>query len=210
MSITVNIISDCCGHFAAGAIESVLGQSQPPDKVRLIDNGGQDCDRIAQIYHELEFVKIARLPPADVLQLALDRTDTERCMMLSADDWLRNDALHGMGQLKQDIVSCDVALCGEGAVEFARSVGAITSCLGYRMWRMRQGDIKKSNFIHRSSLFNTKLARQFKFVESPTLLSPECWSMWKSMLAAGGTHRHHAEPFLYSRRHRENLTRLSP
>lgn len=205
MQVTVNIVSYRYGHLVAHAVESVLAQSKLPDVIRVIDDGVGDCRHIAELYPEIEFIeRETNLGPVASFQDALDRTTTDRVLNLGADNWLRPDAIASVTAYGHDIVSYDIAICGDGAQAFALRAGAALTPSHYYLWQFRPLDIRVVNYIHGSSLFNADLAKRHKYRSSGRERSEEDWMMWQDMLGAGATHHHIPEPMLYYRRHRSN------
>lgn len=207
MSITVNVVSYRYGHLVAHAVESVLAQSEPPAVVRVFDDGIGDCAHLATLFPEVELVqRRMRLGQVASFQDALDRTDTARCLMLGADNWLKPDALEIMNQSRADIVSSDIVLFGTEAARFGALVGAQHEGSDW-IWRFTEGKIEQANYIHGSSLFNVAMAKRVGYRSSGGLHEDEDWMLWRGMLAMGATHRHCREPLLYYRRHRANFNR---
>jgi glycosyltransferase involved in cell wall biosynthesis len=207
-TLTVNIVSHRYGHFAAQAIESVLDQSLRPDVIRLSDDGVGDCRRLADLYPQVEFIEqpVNLGTPAHMQDL-LNRTETDRCIMLGADNWLHPEALETLMAWPEDIVSYDLALCGEEAELFARDKGVTTRENGYLVWRFHRENIATTNYVHGSALFNVNLAKRFGYAASGGVNSEEDWVLWRAMLLEGGaTHHHLALPLMHYRRHAGNHT----
>jgi Glycosyl transferase family 2 len=205
VSTTVNVVSYRYGHLVAHAVESVLCQTQLPDVVRVIDDGIGDCAHIATLFPEVELVqRPVRLGQVASFQNALDRTDTTRCLMLGADNWLRPDALEIMNRSREDIVSSDIALFGTEAARFGALIGARQEG-SYWVWRFAEGKIEEANYIHGSSLYNVAMAKRIGYRSSGGVNDEEDWMLWRGMLALGATHRHCCDQLLYYRRHRANF-----
>jgi glycosyltransferase involved in cell wall biosynthesis len=212
--ITVSIMSYRYGHLIAQAIESILSQTQLPSHVIIVDDGAGDVAPVAQKYLP-DFQRLdvdARLIDRgrnlgivdnfnDVL---LNAVQTPRVMFLGADNYLRPDALERLSKVQADIVSCDIALFGAEAANFAAKVKAREMRDGYHIWRFVKGDIRRANYIHGSSLYNAELAKRFGYRASGHWYTEEDWMLFRAMLAAGATHAHVPEPLLFYRRHRLN------
>ena len=206
-SVTVNIVSYGYGHLVAQALESVLAQSRPPTKVVVWDDGVGDCAHVTKLYPGVPVVqRVARLGIVRNFNDILESTDSVRCLMLGADNYLRPDALEKMGQLDSDIVSSDIAFFGELSADYKAQAGARATWHGYGLREFRGGDIERGNYIHGSSLFSTQKAKSaggYSASGSPTK-SEEDWIMFRAMLRAGATHHHVPTPLLFYRRHRLN------
>lgn len=185
--LTVNICSYKYGHLAAQAIESVLGQTVKPDVVRFFDDGARDCKHLADIYPEVEYVlRETNLGIVDNFNDALNRTTTDRVLFLGADNWLEPDALELMNATKEDIVSCDAWIVGNGHHE---------------RWTLPYQP-------HGSALYNVELAKKVGgYQPSGRENSEEDSELFKKMLEAGATFHRVDKPLLWYRRHRENYIR---
>ena len=207
-TLTVNIVSHRYGHLAAQAIESVLDQSLRPDVIRLSDDGIGDCRRLADLYPKVEFIEQSvNLGIPAHMQDLLNRTETDRCIMLGADNWLYPEALETLMAWPEDIVSYDLTLCGEEADAFARANGVTARENGSLVWQFRRESIATTNYIHGSALFNVNLAKRFGYAHSGGANPEEDWVLWRAMLLDGGaTHHHLTRPLMHYRRHAGNHT----
>lgn len=205
MTYSIVISSYNYGHLAAHCIETVLGQYKKFDKIFFVDDGAQDCYNLQFVYPEIEFV----LRPTNIgtiknFQDMLDRVDTEYCMFVGADNWLRSDALHLLSisaeMENSDIVTYDMLLTGtekDSRVKYHKS----------EMSR-HQGDYwwVRNHKHHGSMLYRTKLAKQVggytKYNDSHQTL--EDLGLWEKMVRAGAKVSYVNQPLLYYRHHREN------
>lgn len=198
-TITVCIVSYHYAHLLAQAIESIICQTLKPDRILVVDDGAHDgaemvCSKYSGIEPLIREKNLGRIPNfADIL----NRVNTDKNVMLGADNWFHPQALERMVSEDADIVSTDICLVGEGAEAFGTKVGAVFSD-GYWIWKFPStGDIRKMNFIG-SSLYETKIAQRFGYSRGPD----EDWELWQDMLLkAAATHRHVPAPLLYYRRH---------
>lgn len=211
-SVTVNIISYRYGHLAAQAIESVICQTHPPTVTRFIDDGGGDCRHLRAMFPEVQFIERTKnLGVVATMNDALGRTNTDRCMMLGADDHLRRDALHALTRYSHDIVSYDMILTGTEAQAFAHKACAQDTWFGWPVWRFPQmGNMEERNYIHGSSLYRTAVAKKVGYSASghPTQ-TQEDWMLFRGMVRNGATVTHHQEPLIFYRRHRQNFHGIS-
>lgn len=203
--ITVVVASYKYGHLASQAIESVLGQTLKP-KVLFVDDGAGDCGHLPNLYPEVEFVlRDKNLGTVDNFQDMLMRVETDKCMFLGADNYLRPDTLEILNEVEADIVSYDISIIGDDKQDFCTRVGANEVEDGYNIWRFVKGDIERGNYIHGSSLYNTKLAKEVGYKPSGNSRTEEDWMLFKGMLRNGASHSHIPIPLLYYRRHRVNF-----
>lgn len=210
MSITVAIMSYRYGHLVAHAIESVLSQDTKPDKILVVDDGVGDCRHVPKLYPQVEFVERERnYGIVANFQDVLFSVDTDRLMMLGADNWLMPDCLRWCSAwADHDIVSYDLYITGSEAKVFAEHVNAVKSG-GVYVWRWDrwdQDDIEKKNYIHGSSLYNVALARRAGgYRHSGNEHTEEDWMLWKAMLSLGASHQHIAMPLMCYRKHTYNF-----
>lgn len=206
--ITVVIVSYKYGHLVCQAIESVLSQTLKADKILVVDDFGRDgVESNAMRYGVQCIVRTNNMGIVDNFQdILMKRVTTSRVLMLGADNWLRQDALAQMAAEDADIVSTDIALTGELNAPFAAARRVTTKIDGYPIWQFKKGNINTGNYIHGSSLYNTKLAQEVGgYTRNTGTNSEEDWMLWQKMLAAGATHTHIPDYLLYYRRHKENF-----
>ena len=114
MSTTIVIASYKYGHLAAHAIETVLEQTKPFERILFVDDGVGDCAHLPVHYPEVEFVfREQNLGTVKNFQDMLERVKTKRCMFLGADNWLRADAHETLSRSDADIVTYDIVVCGD-------------------------------------------------------------------------------------------------
>lgn len=203
--ITVVIASYKYGHLVAHAIESVLSQTLKPDKIFVVDDGVGDCKHVPKLYPEVTFIeREINMGTVDNFQDMLMRVETDKCMFLGADNWLRPDTLERLNEIDADIVSYDWSITGDEGVGFAMSHGGKREN-GYYIKHFEKGNIEVCNYIHGSSLYNTKKAQDVGYRASGRTRTEEDWMLFKGMLEQGATHAHLSEPMLYYRKHRTNF-----
>ena len=207
--ITVCIASYKYGHLAGHAIDSVLCQTKPVDKIIVVDDGVGDLAIVKEKYPE-KFIKwIYREKnmgtAANFNDVLLNHINTDQAMFLGADNYLRPDTIEKLSKHKADIISYDIALFGTEVNHFKRKVGAVENGNGYPIWRFKKGNIHTGNYIHGSSLYNAKMAKRFGYKPSGGSNSEEDYMLWRAMLDNGATHIHVPEPMLYYRRHKHNF-----
>lgn len=203
MSVTVIIASYHYGHLASHCIESVISQSRKPERILFVDDAAGDCAHLKKLYPEVEFIfREKNLGTIRNFDDMLFYVNTEKCMFLGADNWLRSDALELLMVQKTDIVTYDIVLTGilkENTVRWHQS-----EIIPY------QGDYYWSRNLkhHGSMLYNTKLAQQFGYTKREGgNNTEEDWSLWNNMISVGATVSHVPQGLLYYRKHRENFNK---
>lgn len=220
-SITIVIASYRYAHFVAHALESVLAQTLRPDRILVVDDGAHDgVGEIVMKYKETMFNidYLERKKNLGIVvnfnDILMNHTDTDRMMILGADNWLRPDALEKM-DVDADIVSSDMYIVGPSVSKRSKRNDMVKE--GYMIRRFRvDRRIKAHNYIHGSSLYNVKMAQLFgyhphhKIAEGKIVKNPqEDWWLWRQMiLKAKAKHVHIPEPLLYYRRHIFNFNTL--
>jgi len=212
--ITVFVASYGYAHLAGGCVESLLSQTRKPDRIVLVDDAAHDrLEVVGEIYGLETIIRDHNMgTTANFDDLLKNHVDGGRMMMLGADNWLRPDALEKMAAVDADIVSTDITITGEWAIEWARKLPAGEVEWrddGYPIWRFHQKDIAKDNYIHGSSLYNVEKAKRVGYKGNDINGMCEDWYLWRGMLLEqGATHTHIAEPLLYYRRHRHNFNKV--
>lgn len=219
MTITVVIASYKYGHLAGHAIDSVFSQIWPADQIIFVDD--DSCEEYSTLqgvwdnYGNIKnFDSIVRESNMGIIDnfndILFHHVKTDYVMFLGADNWLRPDALEQM-RFKvlhegADIVSSDIALVGTEVEQFRKGLNTSYEN-GYHVWKFQYGDIEVGNFIHGSSLYNVKLAREVGGYEANPKgnHTEEDWMLWRKMIRAGATYFLVREPLLYYRRHKNNF-----
>ena len=112
-SITVIVASYHYGHLAGHCIETLLSQSQKPDKILFVDDAAGDCDHLPKIYPNIEFIlRDKNLGVVENFNDMLKRVETDRYMFLGADNWLRSDAIERIMNEDADVVTYDIIVTG--------------------------------------------------------------------------------------------------
>jgi glycosyltransferase involved in cell wall biosynthesis len=204
--ITVVIASYRYGHLAAHCIESVLSQTQPPERILFVDDGAGDCSHLPHIYPEIEYVFRERnLGTVDNFQDMLMRVSSEYIMFLGADNWLRSDALEVLSPPVTDIVTYDIMVTGELKSEILLRHSEET--------KPAQGDIywERKAVHHGSMLYRTEFGKRVGYRKFRDGVSQpeEDWYLWTEMRKQGATLSYHQEGLLYYRRHRENFLKYN-
>jgi len=208
--ITCVIASYKYGHLVSQAIESVLSQTKKFDKIIVVDDGAYDLNLALTKYVNEDIKWVMRSDNLGTVlnfqDILMNHVDTEQCMFLGADNYLRPDTLEILTKYEADIISYDIALFGTESPQFARRVGAYEVKNGFPIWRFKHGNINICNYIHGSSLYNVSLAKEVGgYHASGNRNSEEDWMLWRAMLAKKATHIHVPEPLLYYRRHKHNF-----
>jgi len=205
--ITVVISSYKYGHLAAHCVESILSQYNRPDKIMFVDDCADDCSHIPKLYPEVQYFKNPEnYGTVKNFQNMLEKVETEYCMFIGADNWLRSDAIKLVRKIidveSPDIVTYDIVLTGE----FKE-----TRVKHHRQELERyQGDYywKKEKSHHGSMVYRVDLAKRvggYTKIEHNFVHTCEDWSLWNKMTAAGAKVSYINEPLLYYRHHRENF-----
>lgn len=207
--ITVVISSYRYGHLAAHCVESILSQSQKPQKILFVDDAVGDCNHIKQLYPEIQFFQNEyNKGTVDNFQDILEKVETEYCMFIGADNWLRSDAIDLFNRIIQldypDVITYDILLTGElkdTRVPHHRN----------EMYR-HQGDYYWSRELrhHGSMLYRTSLAKSvggYTRLNDWSHQTQEDLSLWGKITNAGARVRHINEALLYYRHHRNNYNK---
>jgi glycosyltransferase involved in cell wall biosynthesis len=153
--ITVVIASYRYGHLAAHCIESVLCQTKKADRILFVDDGVGDCNHLPKLYPSIEYVmRENNLGTVANFQDMLNRVETDRCLFLGADNWLRADTLELLDKNNTDIVTYDLVITGELSHKFSHyHKNEITPYQGDFYWSRKM-------VHHGSMLYNTNLAKK--------------------------------------------------
>lgn len=205
--ITVIISSYNYGHLAAHCIESILSQSRKPERICFVDDGVGDSFHLQQIYPEIEFTfRDYNLGTVANFQDMLLKVDTEYCMFIGADNWLRSDTINLFYNLIEldnpDIITYDITLTGELKETRIKH--------HYNEVERHQGDYywSRDNKHHGSMLYRTNLAKSvggYTRLNDWSHQTQEDFSLWNKMISANAKVCHIKQPLLYYRHHRENF-----
>lgn len=210
--ITVVIANYKYKHLLSQAIDSVLSQTLNAEKILVVDDCSEDVFDICLHYDVELLARDVNLGTVDNFQnVLMEKVRTEKVLFLGADNWLRPDALELMNSHDADIVSSDIALIGTEAGKFIDNAGlSVEYRDGYPIWMFKEGNIENGNYIHGSSMYNTKLAKTVGGYERnpDSKNTEEDWMLWRKMIRAGAKHVHIAEPLLYYRRHKDNYIKI--
>lgn len=203
--ITVVIASYKYGHLAAHCIESLLAQTKKADKILFVDDGIGDCNHLPKLYPNIEYImRETNLGTVANFQDMLNRVETDKCMFLGADNWLRADTLELLDKNNTDIVTYDIVITGELSHKFSHyHKNEITPYQGDFYW-------SRKLVHHGSMLYNTNLAKKVNgyAINSGGVNSEEDWVLWNRMISAKATISHVNEGLLYYRRHNENFIKF--
>ena len=207
--ITVVISSYRYGHLAAHCVESILSQSTKPERVLFVDDGVGDCRHIAQLYPQIEFYENSEnLGTVQNFQNMLNKVNSEYCMFIGADNWLRSDTIDVFTKVfdvsKPDIITYDMILTGElkqNRIKY--HANEIERYQGDYYWSRR--------FKHHGSmLYRTELAKSvggYSKHRAESHQTEEDFSLWEKMISAGASVRHIDQGFLYYRHHSNNFNK---
>lgn len=207
--ISVYVLSYKYAHLAGHAVDSVKSQTRKPEKLVLVDDGGNDgVDKVAEKMG-VEYLHWENKGIAGTFQACIDHCTTKKMMFLGADNWLRPDTLELLGRVKADIVTYDVACCGELVDKWINGSMDISDWHGYKRWRLYKGNnIQEDNDIHGSALFNTELAKQVACRGNTYNGGCVDWELWKDLDKLGATVGYVSEPLLFYRRHKDNFSKI--
>lgn len=209
--ITIVVSSFKYGHLASHCLETIMGQSVKPTKVLFVDDGVGDCVFLPKIYPNVTYTfREKNLGTVENFQDMLMKVDTEYCMFLGADNWLRSDTISLMVDIinsdKPDIITYDLLVTGSEKDKKLRKIKYIcTSFQGDFIW-------DRANKHQGSMLYRTELAKKVggytmlrtKGKKGKTL---EDLNLWNKMIATQPKIIHIPEPLLYYRHHVENYNK---
>ena len=207
--ITVIIANYKYKHLLSQCIDSVISQTRKPDRILVIDDNSEDISDVCNKYGVEYIIRKDNLGTVENFRQAFNEVTTDKVMFLGADNWLRLDALELMDKEDADIVSSDISLCGTELDTFRQALNTEYKD-GYHIWRFKEGNIEKGNYIHGSSLYNVEIAKKVGGYErnKDSKNTEEDWMLWRKMLRAGAKHKHIKEPLLYYRRHEDNFIKI--
>ena len=224
MTYGIVISSYKYGHLAAHAVESVLAQTTPFDKIWFVDDAVGDCQHIEKLYGDrLHFIKNeSNLGIVDNFNNMLNLVDTDYVMFLGADNWLRPDTLYFLKStfekeslivaegvtFKRDesdvhIVTYDIMVTGELRQELYKFYSqSMTEKEGDLYWDRNGGH-------HGSMMYEVELAKSVGgYAHNKTSSrTDEDMNLWNKMLNAGAKVKHVNQALLYYRRHKENFNK---
>lgn len=207
--ITVVVSSYKYGHLAAHCVESILGQSELPERIMFVDDCAGDCAHISKHYPEVEYYENPEnYGTVKNFQNMLDKVTSEYCMFIGADNWLRSDAIEMFTKIidinNPDIITYDMLLTGQlkdTRVPYHREE-----------INRHQGDYYWSRKLkhHGSMLYRTYLAKSvggYDRLNNWSHQTQEDLSLWNRMINSGASVHHIEHSLLYYRHHRENFNK---
>jgi glycosyltransferase involved in cell wall biosynthesis len=125
-TVTVIIPTYNCGHFIAEAMDSVLGQTQVPDQIIIVDDGStDDTDQVVRRYTDsrIEYKKQPNAGVSAARNVGLDGARCEFVTFLDADDRWRPRFVARM----HDLMAADpTAVCAfANFVRFEHETGQV-------------------------------------------------------------------------------------
>jgi glycosyltransferase involved in cell wall biosynthesis len=207
-SISAVVAAYQAEEWIAEALESILGQTRPPDEVVVVDDGS--TDRTArELERFAEKVRIVRQPnrgcPA-AFNTAFREARGDFVAMCGADDIWEPQKLEWQSQAIQTHGEADVffghaRLVGRCSAEHARPPGVgMLDSVAFRDALFRECCVCASSVVIRRSLFE----RLGPFVED---FGADDWEYWFRCLRAGARFYYDSRPMLSWRQHESNLTR---
>ncbi len=200
--ITIVIASYQYGHLAAHCIESILSQTQKPERVLFVDDGAHDCQNLPMLYPEIEYVfRDKNIGTVNNFQDMLQRVESEYVCFIGADNWFRADTVELLSKATTDILTYDIVVTGELKREILTRVPGETN--------LYQGDYywNRHGKHHGSMLYRTSLGQQIGYKKryENGLHPQEDWNLWDKLIELGASVSSVDEGLLYYRRHRENF-----
>lgn len=204
-TLGVCICSYKYGHLAAHCIESILSQTWKPDKIYFVDDGAGDCHFLKEMYPEVTFIfREKNLGIVDNFQdILFNIVQTDRVIMLGADNWLRSDAIDILEQIKADIITYDIVVTGELKSEIRKRHPKEVHYV--------EGDIywNRSSGHHGSMVYNVELAKKVGgyIANQNSTKTEEDLMLYNRLIKAGAKRIHVPKSLLYYRRHKENFNK---
>lgn len=184
--MTVAIMSYKYGHLIGHCIETVLSQTKKPEEIIAVDDGAYDWGAYIYKYPIKRIRREVNMGIVDNFNDVLfNHVKTKKIMFLGADNWLHPRAIELMDR-KEDIVSCDMWIVGEGK---------------YRRLTLPHQP-------HGSAVYNVKKARQVGGYEhSGGKNSEEDSMLFKKMFDSGASFYRVDKALLYYRTHKANFNK---
>ena len=203
-TLTVMISSYGYGHLAGHCIDTVISQTRKPDTIMFLDDGAGDCKHLPSIYPEVEYIlREKNLGIVKNLDDALKRVKTKYTMWLSADDWLRSDAVELLLQDPEDIVTYDIMITGEFKSNFKYHDTVRLHPENHN------GDVywDRNGGHHGCIMFNTQMAQEVGIRRDPNSQygESEDYYLWNQLIKKNAKVKYLKEALLYYRRHRKNF-----
>jgi glycosyltransferase involved in cell wall biosynthesis len=215
--ITVAISSYNYGHLAAHCIESILSQSKLPNKILFVDDGAGDCSHLPKIYPEVEFIfREKNLGVIENFNNLLTRVNTERYLIIGADNWLRSDAIERISKQNTDIITYDIIVTGTGVKEFGKKRVSNEHLKRGMLQPVNFGAPinpelywSRNNLHHGSIVYKTELAKRFGFAKKNIngKYSEEDHYLFDKVKESGASISHISEGLLFYRTHKENFNK---
>lgn len=193
--ITCVISSYKYGHLAERAINSVLSQTVPFDKVFFVDDGVGDCKHLE--YPQIEFIhRPKNLGVVANFQDMLNRVQTDKVMFLGADNWIDSTLVEESQKRNEDIFVYPIKIEGELSEEFRNKHGLP------EIWKPE---------YHGSMIYNVSLAKAVGGYERKvgTEHTEEDNVLFHKMKSKGATVFHFdGDIYLHYNRHKDNFNKI--
>lgn len=184
------------GKFVGQAIDSALGQSLPPRKIIIINDGSTDNSRkVIDSYKNNPLVEIIHKVNSGIIDtrnLGIKMSRTYWTVFLDADDKLAKsflkDTIKKSRNGRYDIVYTDMRMFGAFDDIFkARPFSAHT--------------LIKANYINNSALVKTSLMKQIGGLKPEMEIGLEDWEMYVSLVEIGSKPKYLPLPLVKYRQH---------
>jgi len=204
MTFGIVIASYGYGHLAAHAIETVLDQSRPFDKIWFVDDAAQDCTHLPALYPGIEYeLREENLGTVrNFHDMLMTKVDTDYVMFLGADNWLRADTLQQLSAeaVRASIVTYDIMVVGSLKNEIYNRHPSELHPVAEGIYWTRCGS------YHGSMMYDTVIAREaggyaYKAMDR----TMEDMVLFQRMLLEGASVTHVRQALLYYRRHPQNF-----
>jgi glycosyltransferase involved in cell wall biosynthesis len=207
-SISAVVAAYQAEQWIAEALESILGQTRPPDEVVVVDDGSTD-GTARELKRFAEKVRIIRQPnrgcPA-AFNTAFSAAGGDFVAMCGADDIWNPRKLEWQEEAIQrhreaDVLFGHAVLVGRIEGEHARPPGVgLLDVVAFRDALFQECCVCASSVVIKRSLFE----RLGPFVED---FGADDWEYWFRCLRAGARFYYEPRPLLSWRQHEHNLTR---
>lgn len=193
---SIGVIIPCYNYAAhvAEAIESVLGQTLPPDEIIVINDGSTD-NSLEIIEKYKDRIKIIDQKNSGVIKTknrGLNEINTDWVIFLDADDKLRRSYIRRFYD-QQRIHNADVVYC---SMKFIGEDKGVFKSRPFTAWSLRRG-----NYINNSALMRRDLLLQVGGYKTAMDFGYEDWELYLALAEIKARFRYLNRPLLYYRRH---------
>ena len=194
--------------YITQTLDSLLGQTRPPQHILVIDDGsGDNTTQIVQPYLEkIEYIEHPNRGIHATFNEGLTGCHADYMLLIAADDWLYPDALAQMAAVLDQNPNVGLVF---GGVTVVDGQGAPTAELGvampYQGKHRKTADLIAQNYVYAP----TALCRKTALDDAGPFLDftyAQDWAMWLNIALCGWSLYGLDRPLAYYRRHATNLT----